>query len=98
MASPSPRTAWDRANPQERKRVLRLPQSGDNLSGYQHPHRGRAHDRRRHPAEAMIGQLVVNAPITDFFETRIIMTIISGTAATPLMTALQECRRQMHRS
>jgi len=35
------------------------------------------------------GRLAVKAPITDFFETRMIITTISGTATTPLMTALQ---------
>ena len=36
-----------------------------------------------------IGRLAVNSPITDFFETRIMMTTRSGTATTPLITALQ---------
>ena len=31
----------------------------------------------------------MKAPITDFFETSRMMTIINGTATTPLMTALQ---------
>ena len=35
------------------------------------------------------GRLAVYAPITDFFETSKMMTAISGTATTPLMTALQ---------
>jgi hypothetical protein len=35
-----------------------------------------------------IGQLAVNAPITDFLETRIMITTIKGTATMPLMTAL----------
>jgi len=35
------------------------------------------------------GRLAVKAPITDFFETRMMMTTIRGTATRPLMTALQ---------
>lgn len=36
-----------------------------------------------------IDLLAVNAPITDFFETRMMITTIKGTATTPLITALQ---------
>ena len=35
------------------------------------------------------GRLAVKSPITDFFDTRMMMTTISGTATTPLITALQ---------
>jgi len=37
----------------------------------------------------MIGLDAVKAPITDFLETKRIITTIKGTATTPLMTALQ---------
>lgn len=37
----------------------------------------------------MIGRLAVNLPITAFFETSMIITTMSGTAITPLITALQ---------
>ena len=37
----------------------------------------------------MIGRLDVNAPITDFLEAIRMITTISGTATTPLITALQ---------
>jgi len=36
-----------------------------------------------------IDQPAVKAPITDFFETSRMITAMSGTATTPLMTALQ---------
>lgn len=35
-------------------------------------------------------RLAVKAPITDFFETSMMMTTINGTATTPLTTALQK--------
>jgi hypothetical protein len=40
-----------------------------------------------------IGRLTVNAPITDFLEASRMMTAISGTATTPLITALQNSAR-----
>ena len=41
-----------------------------------------------HP-RLMTNRFAVNSPITDFFETSNMMTTMSGTATTPLMTALQ---------
>src|SRR6266404_4930482 len=38
---------------------------------------------------AMIGRLAVKRPITDFLEARMVITTSSGTATTPLITALQ---------